>query len=306
MKGIKNQQPKIQQQVPTKAQENNASQQLQQSGKKSVFAKQLKKKTGGKQTTTKDGSLATLKDDSKGSLLKSSLKTGGGEALLRRQGPMVYGRKGGGNTLADLQAKLDGSNKGIKSEAKPTLMGADQATNTDTKGAQLETGDKRVGQDDLQMDNKLDQLTDDKADLSAFQVGGNPAMQKPMGISQAPQTVQINGSKIPIEMMDKIMDHARLGVNSTGAPEFQFQLKGDVLGGMKMRMSMEDGQLKAIFVAENPDVRKFIDGNLQDLRKALEDRGIHIKDLEIRDPEEDRRQQQQQQNQKEREEAWDQ
>jgi flagellar hook-length control protein FliK len=71
-------------------------------------------------------------------------------------------------------------------------------------------------------------------------------------------------------------------------------------------MNMEGGKLNAVFIAENSDIRRFIDGNLQDLRRSLEDRGIFIRDLEVRDPKEDQRQRQRDQNQKDRQDAMDQ
>jgi hypothetical protein len=220
-------------------------------------------------------------------------------AVMQRQQMAVFGRREG--TVADLQAKLDAQAASKGADAQAALEGGAGGIGADGKGLGIEgkgggLGMGEGGEKALSLDMAM------KSDAAGFGgLQGQAQLQQAGGVAAGSATVEVSGPKIPTAMMEKIVDNARVGVNEVGSPEFQFDLKGDVLGGMKMRISMEDGKLKAIFVAENNDVRRFIDGNLKDLQKNLEDRGIYIKDLEVRDPEEDRRQRQRDQNNKDRE-----
>ncbi len=225
--------------------------------------------------------------------------------MMQRHGAPVLGRRGG-STVADLQAKLQVQGEGSGNGGKLGATAGAEGANAEGLGLSVDGGEGKGVGTNIDTDNLL--TTDGDAggavnnDLAGAASGQNP-LQQGLSAMKGAMTVEVQGNKIPTAMLDKIVDQARVGVNEAGAPEFQFDLKGDVLGGMKMRMSMEEGQLKAIFIAENPEVRKLIDGNLKDLQRHLEDRGIHIRDLEVRDPEEDRRQRQREQNQKDREQA---
>lgn len=250
----------------------------QQAANKGVFANKMKKQEPKKKTGS---------NNAKTSSGLSAKKDGESTAMLKRHGGAPVMSRGKGGTVADLQARLENQGGVLDKGAGKGLGGE--------KGLGLGLDKEGMGKDLVQEPN---------ADAAALHAGIG-GMKDGSSIPQGGE-FQIRGAKIPNAMLDKMVDHARVGVNGAGNPEMQFDLKGDVLGGMKMRMSMENGQLKAIFVAENPEVRKFIDGNLADLRKQLEDRGLVIRELEVRDPKEDQRQRQREQNQKERRESWDQ
>ncbi|HAA55594.1 MAG TPA: hypothetical protein DCE42_12605 [Myxococcales bacterium] len=272
------QQPAVQNQKPPKDLSKN--QNVQRKAGENAFANRLKGKN--EQPKPKQ---QTLKQPT------AKAGTDASTALLQKHGQMAMSRRGGKTTVADLQAKLEafqgGEGKGAKLD-----------------GAAMGKGDKMLlGDGDNTLQGDLLGQQGQSGDMS--QIAGQQMLGQ-NGIEAAQGTYQVQGAKIPTAMLDKMVEHARVGVNATGAPEFQFDLKGDVLGGLKMRMSMDNGQLKAIFVAENPEVRRLIDGNMQDLKKALEDRGIHIRDLEVRDPKEDQRQRQRDQHNKDREQAFSQ
>ncbi|MCB9638796.1 MAG: flagellar hook-length control protein FliK [Myxococcales bacterium] len=263
-----------------------------------AFSSRLKKQEENKQTQQPSSkeSTSTAPDT-------SSAKA----RMMQNQSFSLSGRKG---TVADLQAQLNGQMEGAKGkglsgkmegvegsvEGKGSLEGKGDL---DAKGEGLELG-KEMGLEAGDM--KMAMGAEGKGLEVGLGLQGQSQIQQGGNLSTS-ATVEVRGAKIPTAMMEKMMDQARVGVNEVGAPEFQFDLKGDVLGGMKMRISMENGQLKAIFVAENPEVRKFMDGNLKDLERNLQDRGIFIKNLEVRDPEEDRRQRQRDQAQKDRQDA---
>ncbi|TNE43874.1 MAG: flagellar hook-length control protein FliK [Deltaproteobacteria bacterium] len=297
-----NNNPSQQTQAAQQANQRPTPTQTQKSGE-SAFASRFQKKPT--DSNNKQSSTTNNNASSNSSLLKSSSQAekNPSSMMMQRHGAPVLGRRGG-NTVADLQAKLQVEGEGGGSNKLGATAGAEGAS-AEGLGLSVDGEGKGVGKN-IDTDNLL--TTDGDAggavtnDLAGAAAGQNP-LQQGLSAMKGAMTVEVQGNKIPTAMLDKIVDQARVGVNEAGAPEFQFDLKGDVLGGMKMRMSMEEGQLKAIFIAENPEVRKLIDGNLKDLQRHLEDRGIHIRDLEVRDPEEDRRQRQREQNQKDREQA---
>lgn len=272
--------------------------QKQEVGQKS-FAVRMRPKQDAKKTASpsSSSSSSTVTQSHDGtaksslSLLDSGKKQSPSSLMMQRQGTPVLSR-GRGGTVADLQAQLEPGSGAAKGLSKGGQAVVDQ------QGQGQGLGDmKSLGKD---MDKGI-------IDPNNAAAAGAQGLQA--GVAQGPQggtVIQVQGNRVPTAMLDKMVEHCRVGVNAAGATEFQMELKGDVLGGLKMRLSMEDGGLKAIFVAENADVRKFIDGNLQDLKRALEDKGIQIKDLEARDPKEDERERKREQNQKERQEAFSQ
>lgn len=274
--------------------------QSSQAGDSSAFAARMKQQTEQKQQDAAQNSAHAAQT--------ANAESSANSMLMQRHG-MVLGRREG--TVADLQAKLEAQSaadgaKGKGEAAGDPLLGDGGGL---ADGLSLKPSDAKgmggSGQMSQKDQDSLLKTELDPANLNLDAAQAGKSQFQSLGTNlETSATVQVQGRRIPTEMLDKIVDQARVGVNAAGSPEFQFDLKGDVLGGMKMRMSMEEGQLKAIFVAENPEIRKFIDGNLQDLRRHLEDRGIHIRDLEVRDPEEDRRQRQREQNNKDREQAW--
>jgi len=265
----------------------------QKAGENSSFAQKLNQKP---QQQKKQETNKTPSQQTKGGDVDTDQKAS--SAMLARQGA-VFGRRGKGS-LADLQAQLDAAKGG---KGKATL--ADAAGQDAVAGAISKEGLASIlGKGKKGDDGMLTQAQQDA--LSGGPGGVGVQAQQHNAVSGNAQVIEVKGNTIPTQMLDKIVDQARIGVNAKGAPEFQFDLKGDVLGGLQMKISMEDGKLRASFLAENSDVRRFIDGNLQDLRKALEDKGINVAELEIRDPRDQQRDQQRDQNQKQRQELIDQ
>src|SRR5262249_21600237 len=110
-----------------------------------------------------------------------------------------------------------------------------------------------------------------------------PAFQVPMQVDRIAFTAPVEKTApvIHTEMIDQIVKDVRLGINSMGAAEFQFDLKSDVLEGLKLKISTKDGRVSASFIAENVHVKDAIDQSAQDLIKALAARGLEVADLHV-------------------------
>jgi hypothetical protein len=82
-------------------------------------------------------------------------------------------------------------------------------------------------------------------------------------------------------LIDQIVQEVRLGINARGEAEFQFDLKSDVLEGLKLKISTKDGRVSASFIAENVHVKDTIDQGAQELLKALQARGLEVANFEV-------------------------
>ena len=212
---------------------------------------------------------------------KKAAKKSPHAAILRQTQPATYSARKG--TVADLQNQL-------------ALQGQDK----DGKAGDLKNLDQQL-MDNLG-DNGLQNVDNSLAGAAGQGVDG---LQQAGGQAVQGGSFDISDGKIPTGMMDKIVDSCRMGTTATGGTKLQFDLKGDVLGGLKMDITYDNGKLKATFMSENPEIRKLMDENLKTLERDLRDRGIVLEGLEVRDPKEQQRDQQNQQRQKERQEVID-
>ena len=83
------------------------------------------------------------------------------------------------------------------------------------------------------------------------------------------------------EIAEKIVQAARVGTNRMGLPEFQIELKSDVLKGLKVKVSGRHGRIRALFSSRDPQVLKQLRAEADGLRQALTARGLKVDALEI-------------------------
>jgi len=83
------------------------------------------------------------------------------------------------------------------------------------------------------------------------------------------------------EIAEKIVQHARVGTNKMGLPEFQIELKSEILKGLKVKVSGRHGRIRALFKSRDLAVLKQLRGEVENLRAALTARGLKVDALEI-------------------------
>jgi hypothetical protein len=96
---------------------------------------------------------------------------------------------------------------------------------------------------------------------------------------EAPQLSRLRA--LAQEIAEKIVKAARVGVNKLGLPEFQMELKSDILQGLKVKVSGRHGRIRAHFSSRDPKVLKQLRGEIDGLRAALSARGLKVDALEI-------------------------
>lgn len=107
-----------------------------------------------------------------------------------------------------------------------------------------------------------------------------PPVAVPKGEGQVSRLRQIAQ-----EIAEKIVKQARVGVNKLGLPEFQLELKSDILKGLKVKVSGRHGRIRATFSSRDLQVLKQLRAEVDALKSALTARGLKVDALEI---EEDR------------------
>jgi hypothetical protein len=83
------------------------------------------------------------------------------------------------------------------------------------------------------------------------------------------------------EIAEKIVKHVRVGTNKIGLPEFQIELKSDILKGLKVKVSGRHGRIRALFASKDREVLQQLRGEVASLKEALSARGFKVDALEI-------------------------
>jgi hypothetical protein len=110
----------------------------------------------------------------------------------------------------------------------------------------------------------------------------NPALMAPVPVSK---TKEASGSerlrKVANEVAQKIVDKVRIGTNAMGKTEFQIDLRSDVLAGLSVKISANNGKISAVFQGSDKDVMKLIEEQGDALKAALGARGLSLEDFKI-------------------------
>ncbi len=109
----------------------------------------------------------------------------------------------------------------------------------------------------------------------------------PLSLRQQPNATaaKVNGSYAtmllqPQELFEQIIAEARLSNLGRGG-EMSIKLKPDYLGGLKMKVAVEDGQLKATFIVDNPLVKEVLETNMEALKSGLQKQGLNYQTVDV-------------------------
>ncbi|HVY61286.1 MAG TPA: hypothetical protein VHF22_06510 [Planctomycetota bacterium] len=94
------------------------------------------------------------------------------------------------------------------------------------------------------------------------------------------------------EIVDKIVERARFGMNAEGAHEFQIDLKQDVYAGSQLKIATKDGKVSVEVIADNAEVARSFEARAQEIAKSLGDRGLNVQTVNVTVKENARTQQQ--------------
>jgi len=112
----------------------------------------------------------------------------------------------------------------------------------------------------------------------------NPALMAPAPVARPRETTNSDRLRqVANEIAQKIVERVRVGTNSTGAAEFQIDLRGNVLSGLSIKISARNGKIHATFKGSDQEVMKLLKENSQQLRTTLAGRGLTLGDVSFED-----------------------
>ncbi|MBF0169540.1 MAG: flagellar hook-length control protein FliK [Nitrospinae bacterium] len=82
-------------------------------------------------------------------------------------------------------------------------------------------------------------------------------------------------------VMAQVVEKARIGFRPNGASQMTMRLDPPHLGKIDMRVMVKDDSVKAIMVAESPEVKAAIERNLDQLRQQLSNAGMKVDELTV-------------------------
>ncbi len=91
----------------------------------------------------------------------------------------------------------------------------------------------------------------------------------------------LTGENRPQEVFQQIVDQARLTLRNREEGTMEIKLRPEYLGGLRMRVALEDGQLRAHFQVENHLARDILENNLTNLRDTLSREGFTFDDVDV-------------------------
>jgi flagellar hook-length control protein FliK len=110
----------------------------------------------------------------------------------------------------------------------------------------------------------------------------NPALMAPVPVAKPKDTAGSERLRaLASEIAQKIVERVRVGTNAAGNAEFQIDLRGDVLGGLSIKVSARNGKISATFSGSNREVLKQLEEHSEGLRTALGGRGLKLEDLKF-------------------------
>jgi hypothetical protein len=87
--------------------------------------------------------------------------------------------------------------------------------------------------------------------------------------------------EIPQELLDKLVQEVRVGVNAAGKTEMQIDLKEGVLQGMSLKVTSENGKVSCTFVGGDAHAKNLVESSEQRLSRALDKVGLQLESLKV-------------------------
>lgn len=204
-----------------------------------------------------------------GSLENQSLSTQGREVDFGVNGRTSEDRKADAKVQREILA-----DRGASSDSKK-----DGSAGT---GARGEKGELKTGADQGGKGGQSGGGGKDGKDGPPATLRFNPALMPPVAIAKPKE---VTGSerlrKVANELAQKIVERVRIGTNAAGKVEFQIDLRSDVLSGLSVKVSSQNGKIQATFSGTNKEVLKLVEEQGDALKSALLARGLTLEAFKV-------------------------
>jgi hypothetical protein len=195
-----------------------------------------------------------------------------GQAMTQRENVTTRQK----DTQSKVETKKEDQKEQARTEARVTDEG-NQAANTTAETSQRVGGAKGQkngggGQDQ----GKKDEQQPASFRLPPAALMAPPPLARPKDVQKASPL-----RAFAQEIADRIVKHVHVGTNKMGLPEFQIELKSEVLKGLKVKVAGRHGRIRASFSSQDLAVIKQLRGGITQLREALTARGLKVDALDV-------------------------
>jgi len=82
-------------------------------------------------------------------------------------------------------------------------------------------------------------------------------------------------------VLNQLVQYVRIGINKMGDKEIQIDLHEKIFRGLKMRVTSREGKVGVHFMAADAQTRSVFEKNKDQIRDALEKKGILVEDIRV-------------------------
>lgn len=100
-------------------------------------------------------------------------------------------------------------------------------------------------------------------------------------LSDAMKTRSASRAQLTQQVINRIIQYVRVGINTKGEKEMQIELHERIFRGLKLRVIARGGKVGVIFRTSDTKGREVLEKNRDGLSKALKDKGIEVDEIEI-------------------------
>lgn len=100
-------------------------------------------------------------------------------------------------------------------------------------------------------------------------------------LEQAMQQKGVNQAALTQQVLNKIIQTVRVGINMKGEKEIQLLLSEKIFRGLKLRVISRDGKVSVAFRTSDAKGREVLEKNSDGLKKALADKGIDVDEIVV-------------------------
>ena len=110
----------------------------------------------------------------------------------------------------------------------------------------------------------------------------SPALLAPIPVAKKNQTRPSEQLRaLAAEIAQRIVERVYIGTNGAGMPEFQIDLRSNVLKGLSITISSARGIIRASFMGTDREVLRLLRSHSEGLKVALGNRGLVLGELRI-------------------------
>ena len=113
---------------------------------------------------------------------------------------------------------------------------------------------------------------------------GDGSVSKAESNKASPAEALAGPPQIPEQALQELVKRVLVGVNTEGLSQFYIEFKQDVLRGVRLEVSAENGKIKAKFISEDANVRRLLKASEGQLARAFGYKGLSLERLEVAEP----------------------